>query len=699
MKTQPENLSWENLQDTLAEKNGLAIVLVDNNSSAVSYSNNNSICRALYNSPEFAPECAKFCGRAFEMVKESGAAVEYKCYAGLTCKAVPVNENSAAIVGRVFLKAEDYRAATERAISGDWQKFAPSEFFENVLLSGSTKHLETLANRLQKLRDNERNALETFVGKIRKTEEIPSEKVSQTEELSKLVEQFNKNPETVTIANSAETAQTSEEAEEVAEWRSLFGSLFNLSYEQAFQAILEFVTKQYNLQDLAWLERKSNHLEIVYAVGNLKTRNLQIRIAADDKRLIEAARNDSALEFREKRQKDESGEPQKIRLFPIAVGSEVGNALIVGDKIEDEKTKKHIARFCHSVASSLEILRLREEIARRMSLENALWKFSENLKNVDSEDFWTNLAQVSAELLRAERSSILLFDEESESFSVKAAVGSRAEIIKNLTENVGARVATTVFAEGKAAIVKDVNKIGLRAAPSDWEYKTDSFISYPITVGKRKIGVLNFSDRIGSSVYGERDLEILNAIAPQMGVLIDRFNLKHQASDFEHQAVTDALTGLLNRRYLEPRLEEEIKRSNRYGYPMSFVLIDIDDFGKFNKDFGVQTGDEVLRQAVKAMAATLRGEDVAARYGGEEFCVLLPQTNLREAVSIAERMRQSVEKIDFPSRKITISLGVTTFSHEISTSETIIRTADEALRKAKQSGKNNVKVFESSERN
>ncbi len=687
MKTQTENLLWENLQDALAEKNGLAIVLVDEDSSAVLQSNNNSMCRALYNSHEFAPECAKFCGRAFEMANEAGVAVDYKCYAGLNCKAVPMKENTAAIIGRTFLKAEDYRVATQRAISGDWKGFAPSAFFENVLLSGSTKNLDSLANRLQKLREDEQIALDELNAKPEKLEEMPP----QTEEISKLVEQFHQKTEekTVTIATTLE--RNSEEAEDSAGWRSLFGSLLNLNYEKAFHSILEFLLSRYEVKDLAWLERKANRLEIIFAIGDLKARNLQISLAADDKRLIEAAQNEKSLELREK---NESETPEKINLFPIVVGSRIVNALIVADGIKDEKTKKHIARFCHSVAPSLEILRLREEISRRAILENALRKFNENLQKVDEEDFWTNLAQVSAELLRAERGSILLFDEESESFTVKAAVGTRSEYLKNLTENVGKRVASAVLSENKPAVVEDVTKIGLRAAPFEWGYKTESFISYPLNVGTRKIGVMNFTDRIGRKTYGKADLEILNAIAPQIGVLIDRFNLKHQASDFEQQAVTDALTGLLNRRYLMPRLEEEIKRSSRNGYPMSFVIIDVDDFGKFNKDFGVQTGDEVLRQAVKAMTSGLRGEDVAARYGGEEFCVLLPQTTLREAVAIAERMRQAVENIDFPSRKITVSLGVTTFSHEVSNSETIIKTADEALRKAKQNGKNRVQVYE-----
>lgn len=680
---QAENISWENLQDSLAEKHGLAIVLTDADSSAVSQSNNNSICRALYNSHEFAPECAKFCGRAFEWAQEANETVEYKCYAGLNCKAVPLSKNSAAIVGRTFLKAEDYRNATERAMSGDWQNFAPTAFFENVLLNGSPKTLETLAGRLEKLSDDEKSALENF-----KT----GSGENQSEEITKLVGQFRQSGELPKIAAQEITAENIEESEEAAAWRSLFGSLLDLSYENAYQAILKFLAKRYSMNDLAWLERKSNRLETIFAVGRLESK-LQITIAADDQHLREAAQTQNSLEFVEK--EIQTGvAPLKINLFAISVGGEIATALIVGDEITDEKTKKSIARFCDSVAPKIEILRLREEVSRRSLIERAVQKFNDNLKNIDAEDFWTRLAQISAELLRAERSSILLFDEKSETFSVKAAIGARAEIIKNETQKIGARVANAVFQEGKAVVVADVNKIGVRAAPLEWSYKSASFISYPITVGTRKIGVLNFTDASDGKIYGEHDLELLNAIAPQFGVAVDRVMLKGEAKQLVELSVTDDLTGLLNRRYLQPRLEEEIKRSNRYGYPMSFVLIDVDDFGKFNKDFGVLVGDDVLRQTVKSMTATLRGEDVAARYGGEEFCVLLPQTTLREAVAIAERMRQSVEKIDFPSRKITVSLGVTTFSHDISTSETIIKSADDALRQAKLKGKNNVQIYE-----
>jgi hypothetical protein len=252
----------KSVPERLTDESGLAVVVVDENAQVLNESNNNSMCRALYGSREFAPECDKFCGRAFQMTKEAGDAVEYKCYAGLNCVAVPVEENAVAITGRAFLKAEDYRTATERAIKGDWNRFAPTEFFENVLLSGSSKTLEKLAKQIGKLDAGERSAL---IG-----EETESATVSKTN------------------GTLVQTRSRSELAE-IGAWRSLFGSLLNLSYENAYKAIMRFAVRRYALRDLAWLERIDGKLEIVFAAGYLKTTNAKIGIAADDPRILDAA--------------------------------------------------------------------------------------------------------------------------------------------------------------------------------------------------------------------------------------------------------------------------------------------------------------------------------------------------------------------------------------------------------------------------
>jgi diguanylate cyclase (GGDEF)-like protein len=164
-------------------------------------------------------------------------------------------------------------------------------------------------------------------------------------------------------------------------------------------------------------------------------------------------------------------------------------------------------------------------------------------------------------------------------------------------------------------------------------------------------------------------------------------------------SITDPLTGLLNRRYLEERLTEELNRSQRYNYNMSCLMIDIDDFKSYNDRNGHQAGDVALRTTAHALKATLRSADVACRYGGEEFCILLPQTSLSEAGVIAERMRQRVAETDYPRGKsqplgnVTVSIGISTFARQIDTAEKIIAAADRALYSAKHLGKNRIEFY------
>src|SRR5215204_3365145 len=148
------NEAPENQLEKIADESGLAIIIVDERSS-VSKANNNSICEVLYSSAEFAPRCAEDCGRAFERATRAGKAVHYECHAGLDCLAVPLKTEKplVAIVGRTFTRAENYRKSTERAITGDWNKFPPTRFFENVLIHGSLKNLETAAKSVEALRD------------------------------------------------------------------------------------------------------------------------------------------------------------------------------------------------------------------------------------------------------------------------------------------------------------------------------------------------------------------------------------------------------------------------------------------------------------------------------------------------------------------------------------------------------------------
>ncbi len=457
---------------------------------------------------------------------------------------------------------------------------------------------------------------------------------------------------------------------------------------------MRFVSRRYSVSSLAWLERKGNRLETVFASGKLHSQQMKLNISADDKRLLDAAKREVSLELREEPSAEKTRTSQLIRFFPIAVGGEIRSALIIGDEISSDSTKRHISRFCRTVASELEILRLREELNKRGRLESAVQKFNKSVKDIETDEFWSSLVQICAELMRAERSSLLVFDEKSNSLSAKAATGIRADIIKKERENLGERIARKVLQNGKPLVVEDVRKTEISAAPVEWNYKSSLFISYPILIGQRKIGVLNVTDRAEGENFSELDLEILNAVMPQLAVLMDSAVLKDKMGEFAQLSVTDSLTGLLNRLYLDERLPEEIRRSNREGFPMSFLMIDVDDFKSYNDNFGHAEGDKALKLVAHCLKDTLRGADVAARYGGEEFSILLPQTTSDEAKTIGERIREKVASTEFPNRQVTISVGVASCSNIICTAREIIKWADDALYEAKRRGRNNVQVYE-----
>jgi diguanylate cyclase (GGDEF)-like protein len=160
------------------------------------------------------------------------------------------------------------------------------------------------------------------------------------------------------------------------------------------------------------------------------------------------------------------------------------------------------------------------------------------------------------------------------------------------------------------------------------------------------------------------------------------------------QAVTDALTGLANRRSFDEELALEWRRAERVGDPLALILADIDNFKQVNDRYGHQLGDEVLRKVGEVIGSTVRQVDFAARYGGEEFAVIVPETDLDGAVKLAERLRTDlmkahVELTDGTQLQVTASFGVAV-NGELNRAEELIAAADEALYEAKRAGKNRV---------
>ncbi len=706
--------------EALANESGLAVAIVDGSGREVFVANNNSICHELNPGGEFCPACADFCGTALAEVSETGTISRFECHAGLECRAVDVkNPNTplVAIIGRTFTKAENYRRAANRASSGDWNGYSPEALFQNVLLTGSTNTLDNAAKEVEKMIELAR--LEKKIGRpapsaagrsrvteLRPVADAPPERKPTPQDISNLVAKFNRelklpvetapNPPVMPAEESAivaaelpVTETKGRSSEQVRAWRSFFGSLLDSDYPKAREAILDFVAAQHGLDSLIWLDRKEDKLENSAAYGEMKNKKVRLGISAADHRLIDAAANDTSLQLGERAGATKGG--RTMNLFPIGVSGSISAAVAVLDPIDD-KVRRDLVRIFTALAPQLEILRLRCEVLRRESLAGAVRKFSKSLRRIDADDFWLSLVQNSAEIMKAERASLLVFDERSEKLEVKAVVG-----VKNWSKNngeIGGRVAKLVLEKNKAVSVDDVATTGLPPANPERGYRTSSFLCCPVSIGDRAIGVMSFTDKVTGDAFGRGALELFQAIGPQMAVAIDRASLKHKAGEFEQLSVTDPLTGLLNRRYIEARLAEEVKRSNRHGFPMSFMMLDVDHFKQYNDQFGHPAGDEALKLVGRVIRDTLRGADVAARFGGEEFAILLPQTTSEEAIAIGERIRHNIEHTAFAHRLVTTSIGVASCSAELCVSADLVSAADKALYEAKRRGRNRVMAFE-----
>ncbi len=160
----------------------------------------------------------------------------------------------------------------------------------------------------------------------------------------------------------------------------------------------------------------------------------------------------------------------------------------------------------------------------------------------------------------------------------------------------------------------------------------------------------------------------------------------------EELSQKDHLTGVFNRRAIEDILTSEIERAHRYGRPLSVVFMDLDNFKQVNDKYGHDVGDLVLKNIAEVVQKELRNTDVFGRWGGEEFLIVMPETGVKGAVKLAERIRRAVENSSFGQpERITASFGVAQLEDE-DTLEALVKRADEALYRAKREGKNRVEM-------
>lgn len=219
-----------------------------------------------------------------------------------------------------------------------------------------------------------------------------------------------------------------------------------------------------------------------------------------------------------------------------------------------------------------------------------------------------------------------------------------------------------------------------------------SKIIIPLIFDKKLIGGICFYTRQDMDYASFRFFDIM------ISELLAIFKLKYQYNEKEFMSVLDGLTGLYNRRQFEIGLEQEYNRTRRHPSDFSLAILDIDFFKKVNDTYGHQYGDYVLQTVANLMKQAFRKTDLLYRYGGEELVMIMPETNIEGAVIPVQRLRRMVEEYDFEyngvKAKVTVSLGLTMNYQDLNTPAEILKSADEALYRAKEGGRNRVVLHE-----
>ena len=391
-----------------------------------------------------------------------------------------------------------------------------------------------------------------------------------------------------------------------------------------------------------------------------------------------------------------------LYFFPIMINKKLEAILRVADRVLKESDKQIFTAFCKQTSLSIENYRLHHDLYKKFNRFAVISELTKAIVPIqNSETLLRTILDKSAELLKAEQGSLMLLDQETDVLLLEAKKGIVEGVTEKLRIHRGEGIAGKVAELGEPFLVENLENDPRTRQKNRQHYKTRSFVSVPIKIEDRTIGVLNLSDKTSGEVFTDEDLKLIQSFATHAAVVMERNVFYNKTEELKKLTKTDHLTGLLNRRYLYERLKDEVARSERHGYPLSLLMLDLDGFKYCNDTFGHLVGDKTLKLIAETILNTVRSMDIVARYGGDEFMVILPETAESLAIDIAERLRNNIaKKVVFAQdtsgtgpRTLTTSIGIACYPEHGETVELLLENVDKALYRAKNKGKNRIEVF------
>lgn len=657
---------WHAVQDSLAGMSELELGLYGRDGQAGAVSGECPFCAELRLSNGGRARCAEECGKFASRALESSGAGPFffKCWFGLKVFAVRLHASgSGGLVlcgGKTFESRPDYDAALEK-------------------LRGMGRRVQNTGRHRYR-----------FAGKKRLDELVQyvSNAAEQYFNLSLSVSRYRLklNRQAALVENASLLYQVNDLAGLVDGFMRALGSLFGL-------------------------DRLSMHL---YALGDGEKDRHFVRGAPFDAVFSDA---DLFADWLRKRLgvggdavilgKGGHGEPLGLSSMPVSavcmpviISGELVGFVCVFDGALSRDDMEAFRGYVQQIAAAIDNRRLRTGVLEKLNRLKAMSVLYASAGRMqDPDEIYRLLLEKSTELLKAERGSLMLINEKTDELFVKFSKGISEEVLALAPGGTGEGIAGRVARSGSPMVVGDARteqRPGLSRRP---EYKTDSFVSVPLKVRGRVVGVVNLTDKATGGAFDHEDLEFLLGLASHAGSALERTDFEKRTGRLDDIVVCDEITGLLRCDQFNGRLAEELERSRRYGHALSLMVMDVDGFSGYVSANGRQAADEALRRLTSLFVSSFRVNDILSRYQKDCFAFALPETAAENALALAERIRRRVEAARFPDGgmvdggRLSVSAGVAVFPSDAEQPKSLFECALEALGSAKRAGKNRVRRF------
>lgn len=308
------------------------------------------------------------------------------------------------------------------------------------------------------------------------------------------------------------------------------------------------------------------------------------------------------------------------------------------------------------------------------------------------EDVLQHLVKTAATLTAADAATIRLFNIQTGKLDIKAGTGLSKDFLAQPPLKLGEGIIGKVVQECREFASTDVaREIDCTQKDLAQMEGINSILSVPLKSKETALGALTVY-RKSLRPFTDSELLLMCIFAAQAVEAVEKTN---QLESLKKQAIFDQLTDIYNRHYVVKRMEEEIKRANRFNHPITVTFIDLDDFKKFNDSHGHLLGDKLLKDFTQLIRRELRKNDLLGRYGGEEFLLVTPETDKKGAQAIADKLLELTKKQPFLGRNghisgVSFSAGISSYPEDGTTPGEIIDVADKAMYEAKKSGKKSV---------